>query len=89
MTVKLATDNIYGKLMAEEMMAPSCVPILRNRAKCLRCGDIIESRNRHEFVTCKCGALSVDGGHDYIRRVFSQGIEDKDYEELTEYGGAV
>ena len=55
--------------------------IIRNMAQCLRCGQIIESTYRHDFVTCKCGALSVDGGHDYIRRCF---IDAKDYEELSE-----
>lgn len=43
--------------------------IIRNRAKCLKCGDIIESKYRHDFVNCKCGAIYVDGGHAYLRRV--------------------
>jgi hypothetical protein len=43
----------------------------RNRAECLLCGDIIESTYRHDFVTCACGNLSVDGGPDYHRRVLS------------------
>jgi hypothetical protein len=43
--------------------------IIRNAAKCLLCEDIIESTFRHDFVTCKCGNISVDGGHDYLRRV--------------------
>jgi len=41
----------------------------RNRAQCRRCKDIIESRTRHEFVACKCGAIAVDGGLAYYRRV--------------------
>lgn len=45
------------------------IKIIRNRAKCNLCGDIIESKSRHDFVTCKCGACSVDGGHDYLRRL--------------------
>ena len=36
------------------------------------CGDEIESKHRHDFVTCKCGACSVDGGHDYLRRCFME-----------------
>ena len=56
--------------------------IIRNRARCLLCGDIIESRNRHDFVTCSCGALSVDGGLCYIRRAF---VNADDYEELSEF----
>lgn len=43
--------------------------ILRNAAKCARCQDVIESTHRHDFRACKCGAIMVDGGKDYIRRV--------------------
>lgn len=42
----------------------------RNRAKCLLCGDVIESFHVHDFKWCKCGALGVDGGRDYARRLF-------------------
>lgn len=42
--------------------------IIHNRGRCKLCGDIIESTYRHAFVTCRCGACSVDGGHDYLRR---------------------
>lgn len=44
--------------------------LYRNAAKCKGCLDIVESTHRHDFVTCSCGNLSVDGGHDYPRRVF-------------------
>lgn len=55
--------------------------ILHNRARCKRCGDTIESTHRHDFVGCSCGAIAVDGGYDYLRRVgdLSQ------FEELSEY----
>lgn len=54
--------------------------IIVNAIKCNHCGDIIESRYRHEFVTCSCGKCSVDGGHDYLRRCF----DDKDdYIEMS------
>ena len=46
--------------------------IIRNAIQCKRCGDIIESKHVHDFVTCKCGACSVDGGHDYLRRCFAE-----------------
>ena len=42
--------------------------IIHNRCKCAKCGDIIESKHDHDFVTCSCGAISVDGGHEYLRR---------------------
>jgi len=41
---------------------------MRNWAKCRKCGDVIESKYRHDFVMCGCGAIFVDGGNDYIRR---------------------
>ena len=42
--------------------------IIRNMIQCKKCGDIIESVTVHDFKTCSCGACSVDGGHDYLRR---------------------
>lgn len=44
--------------------------IVKNAARCLKCGDVIESTYCHDFRTCSCGALSVDGGHEYLRRCF-------------------
>lgn len=40
--------------------------IYMNVAKCTRCGWIIRSKNRHDYQTCKCGAVSVDGGSWYV-----------------------
>ena len=54
--------------------------IIKNQVKCLKCGDIVESKNRHDFVTCSCGNVSVDGGKDYLRRTFHN---KDDYEELS------
>jgi hypothetical protein len=42
--------------------------LVRNAAQCRKCGDLIVSKHRHDFVTCKCGAISVDGGLNYSRR---------------------
>jgi len=42
--------------------------IVRNRAKCALCRDIIESTSRHDFVECNCRSIFVDGGKDYLRR---------------------
>lgn len=44
--------------------------IVRNRCQCTACLDIIESKHRHDFVSCKCGRIFTDGGQDYIRRGF-------------------
>lgn len=42
--------------------------IISNKAKCLICGDIIESNHVHDYKTCGCGNLSVDGGLNYLKR---------------------
>jgi len=54
--------------------------ILKNKAQCNKCKEIIESKHRHDFRQCKCGAIFVDGGKDYIRR----GGELDDIIELSE-----
>ena len=55
--------------------------IIRNAARCNHCGDVIESTYRHDFVTCSCGKVSVDGGHDYLRRCANT---PNDYTDLSE-----
>lgn len=40
-----------------------------NKAQCLKCYDIIQSKHRHDFMMCSCGTIGVDGGKDYIRRI--------------------
>jgi hypothetical protein len=42
--------------------------IVVNKCQCRKCGDIIESKHRHAFVRCGCGAIFTDGGTSYIRR---------------------
>ena len=42
--------------------------ILSNKIRCRKCGDVIESMSTHDFKTCSCGAVSVDGGHEYLKR---------------------
>lgn len=59
--------------------------IVVNKIRCKKCGDIIESKSVHDFVTCKCGAVSVDGGHNYIRRCGNL----EDFEDLSEYEESV
>lgn len=43
--------------------------IIRNSAKCLKCGDDIESTHVHDFKWCSCKNIAVDGGKDYLKRV--------------------
>ncbi len=43
--------------------------IISNQIKCNRCNDVIYSGSVHDFKNCKCGAVAVDGGTQYLRRV--------------------
>lgn len=56
---------------------------MANKIKCLKCGDVIESKHRHDFQVCSCwdedgNGCAVDGGNDYHRRVGSN------YEEVED-----
>lgn len=56
--------------------------IIHNRAKCLKCGDVIESKYRHDWVQCSCGEIFIDGGIDYCRA----GANDfKNFQDMSEY----
>jgi hypothetical protein len=37
------------------------------RLRCKSCNDVIESKYTHDFVSCKCGMIFVDGGNEYTR----------------------
>lgn len=54
--------------------------IIVNKIRCKKCGDVIESTNVHDYKFCKCCAVAVDGGHDYLRRCGNV----EDWEELSE-----
>ncbi len=57
--------------------------IKRNAIQCNTCGDILESTHRHDFKRCSCGRVFVDGGKDYLRRGYTDSMDD--YTELSEY----
>jgi hypothetical protein len=40
---------------------------------CPKCDTLIYSRSRHDFRTCSCKTLSVDGGFDYLKISFNPG----------------
>lgn len=54
--------------------------IIRNAARCRKCATVVESKHRHDFVMCKCGAIFVDGGTAYLR----WGGDPDDFESLAE-----
>lgn len=64
----------------EERMWPA-KKIICNRVQCSKCNDIIESLHCHDFKYCSCKTVAVDGGKDYLRRVFSG---ENPYIELSE-----
>lgn len=54
--------------------------VIKNAFRCKKCGMVVESTHRHDFVECRCGNFT-DGGTDYIRR----GGNLEDMEDLSEY----
>lgn len=59
------------------------VKIFENKIKCNHCGDILISEFRHDFKTCSCGTVSIDGGKDYLKRSFKNSVND--LEDLSSY----
>lgn len=57
--------------------------ILSNKIQCKHCGDTIESKHVHDFVTCSCGMVSADGGRDYLKRSFKHPEDYIDLSEIT------
>lgn len=42
------------------------------KVKCLTCDKVLESKHRHDWVSCDCDPKSetwmyIDGGNDYLR----------------------
>lgn len=50
-----------------------------NKIRCRKCGDVVESKSRHDMRWCKCMSVAVDGGLDYGR------ILGSDFDDLSEY----
>ena len=38
--------------------------------RCPQCGDTVFSRAQHDFRTCSCGSVFMDGGLEYSRYGF-------------------
>jgi len=63
--------------------------IIRNAAKCLECGVTVESEHRHDFKSCDCGAIFVDGGKDYLRRGAKEFAKVEDLSIVEEDGPSI
>lgn len=48
--------------------------LLRSQLRCPNCSNLISSIHRHDFQTCGCGALAVDGGRDYLKVTASEEV---------------
>lgn len=64
----------------------------RNAIRCKKCGDVIESKSGHDFRTCSCKSVMVDGGigkasHITMRRLWPSGDPDDWFEDVSEYEG--
>lgn len=59
--------------------------IIRNAICCNKCGDVIRSLHLHDFKTCKCGSVSVYGGHQYLKRSLEKGPNDITDLSIIEY----
>lgn len=53
--------------------------IISNKIKCKKCGDIIESKSTNDLKRCSYGAVAVDGGTEYLKRIGNE----NDYIELS------
>jgi hypothetical protein len=64
--------------------------LIRNRAQCLECMGILESKHRHDFVMCGCFSekkmtgIFIDGGLDYVR---SGAFKMENFKDLSEWEG--
>ena len=59
--------------------------IIQNSARCLVCNEDIISKDTHDYVTCSCGNLSVDGGFNYLKRGFQYPDKWEDTSKTTQF----
>ncbi|WP_460094032.1 DUF7695 domain-containing protein [Priestia megaterium] len=58
---------------------------MRNIIRCKHCGDTIELKATHDFQLCTRTSVGIDGGLDYLKRIFGSNPAEEHYEELSEY----
>lgn len=79
----MKNDDLFNYLVATDELDEFLGyknKILTNKIKCIKCGDILESKTTNDFKRCSCGAIAIDGGHEYLKRIGSE----EDYIELSE-----
>lgn len=71
----------YSQLLRDSWVKEELPRLTRNAIRCRKCNDVIESTFRHDFRMCSCGAVGVDGGLDYERRIG----EKSQWENMSEW----
>lgn len=61
-------DMITKQTPQKERIRLGLGNIYENQIKCTSCNTLIRSKYKHDFVTCPCGSVSVDGGSHYLKR---------------------
>lgn len=61
------TDFTSYYSSVEERRKLNVGDIFFNQVRCKKCNWLIRSKNQHHMVSCKCGAISVDGGSWYSK----------------------
>ena len=54
--------------------------IKKNKVRCKKCNEILESIDPQDYQWCRCGAISIDGGTKELKRT---GLPEN-IEELSE-----
>ena len=60
-------DFTHPAMPKEELEKLYVGPLYINGGHCSACDTFIRSRNKHDYVTCRCGKSSVDGGSHYSK----------------------
>jgi hypothetical protein len=68
-------EALQERLQGRQAGVETLTVNLRNTVTCAACQETITSLTRHDFQTCKCGAISVDGGFDYVKRCAAPGAQ--------------
>ena len=55
--------------------------IVENKIQCNHCGAVLISSSSHDLNWCSCGCVAVDGGTEYLKRLFKN--SPADYTELS------
>ncbi len=59
---------------------------MKNRAKCKLCQSVIESFHGTDYVACKCGEISVDGGPEFL---YCAANDWKNFLRIDEFGNEI